>query len=53
MLFQFLEEEFLRYIQCWQEAIENREGFTRAKKAAVFLTPQTYAGLLITGEYFV
>lgn len=51
LLFQFLQQEFLAYLATWKESVSNREGFTKQEKNKMFLTHQTYKGLLTTGGY--
>ena len=52
--FSWLKNEFLRYFQEWKNSIENRPGdFTKNAKSNMFLSWQTYEGLLLTVHSFV
>ena len=47
--FDWLEEDFLKYLKDWSESIEKREGnFTLKERKQMFLSHQTYEGLQIT-----
>ena len=47
-LLQWLKEEFLNYLDCW-EAVHEREGVTSAEKNMMMLSRETKNGLRITG----
>ena len=52
--FSWLKNEFLSYFQEWKNSIENRPGdFTKNAKSNMFLSWQTYEGLLLTVHSFV
>ena len=52
--FSWLKNEFLCYFQEWKNSIENRPGdFTKNAKSNMFLSWQTYEGLLLTVHSFV
>ena len=52
--FSWLKNEFLHYFQEWKNSIENRPGdFTKNAKSNMFLSWQTYEGLLLTVHSFV
>lgn len=48
-LFQFFEE-FLQYLRDWKASVDAREGFSKSEKAKMFLSPQTYTGIVMTGK---
>lgn len=47
-LFQWLETDFLWYLEEWETAVQNREGVTSANKKAMLLSMETLTGLKIT-----
>ena len=50
----WLKNDFLHYFQEWKNSIENRPGdFTKNAKSNMFLSWQTYEGLLLTVHSFV
>ena len=52
--FQFLQNVFLQYLEDWRVSIQTRPGeFTGAQKQKMFLTHQTYIGLVMTVYDFV
>lgn len=52
--FLFLQVEFLQYIEEWRMSTENRPGdFSKAARQKMFLTHQTYKGLVMTVNAFV
>ena len=45
--FEFLENQFLKYLKDWKDAIANRKGaFSKLEKSIMFLSEQTYEGIL-------
>ena len=46
---QWPEEDFLPYMDEWEESVKKREGFTDAQKKRMLLSPQTILGLRMTG----
>lgn len=51
MYFQWLETEFLQYLEDWETAVANREGFSVAEKKSMLLSEETSRGLKLTGTY--
>ena len=47
---QFLAS-FVDYLDEWQLKVKNREGYTRQEKDKMFLSLQTYQGVVTTGMY--
>ncbi|KAK7112467.1 hypothetical protein V1264_011920 [Littorina saxatilis] len=52
--FQFLED-FLQYLEDWRTSVDNRndQPYTRADRQKMFLTHQTYRGLVMTVRAFI
>ena len=50
-LFQWLKDEFLTYLDCWEKSVHDREGFSSAEKNMCLLSQETRNGLRITGIY--
>lgn len=48
-----MEGEFLGYFRKWKQSIQERNGFSKAAKSAMFLTSQTYQGLEMTGIFIL
>ena len=48
-IFQFLER-FLAYLYQWKAGIEARLGFSKAEKDRMFLSQQTFEGIVTTGK---
>ena len=46
---QWLEEEFLGYLEEWEESVASRTGFTAKERAMMCLSRETLDGLRITG----
>ena len=46
---QWLEEEFLPYLDQWEKSVEAREGFTKTQKKQMLLSSETRLGLWMTG----
>ncbi|XP_065673608.1 uncharacterized protein LOC136090694 [Hydra vulgaris] len=52
--FDWLLNEFLNYFSSWKECVKNRKGnFTQNARDCMFISRQTYEGLLITVRSFV
>ena len=47
---QWLEEEFLPYLEEWQQSVTARNGFSSAQKKRMMLSAETLLGLQITGR---
>lgn len=48
---QWLEEEFLPYLDAWEKSVKEREGLSDAQKKRMTLSQETLLGLRITGQY--
>ena len=48
---QWLEEEFLPYLEEWEKSVNNRPGFTKSQKKRMLLSPETLLGLKITSTF--
>ena len=46
---QWLEKDFLGYLDKWEASVRAREGFTRAEKTSMTLSKETLEGLRLTG----
>lgn len=46
---QWLKEEFLGYLDEWEECVNKQLGFTPAQKKMMLLSEETRKGLRITG----
>ncbi len=47
--FEFLENDFLGYVENWKKSVEEREGdFSDSERAKMFLSQQTYNGIKVT-----
>ena len=46
---QWLETEFLQYLEEWESAVQNREGVTPAQRKSMLLSVETLTGLKLTG----
>ena len=52
--FEWLEFEFLKYLDDWKKSIEERNGeFSKAERQTMFISLQTYQGLHITCYSFI
>ena len=51
--FNWLNQEFLDWLEMWEEDIKGREGLTKGEKSVLFLSYQTVEGLRITTKSFV
>ena len=47
--FQWLQDTFLEYLDRWETAVTEREGFTDSEKKAMLLSTETSTGLKLTG----
>ena len=50
---QWLETDFLGYLEQWEQAVKQRDGFTVCEKKTMLLSVETAAGLKLTGLYNV
>lgn len=50
--FNFLECDFLQYLNAWRQSVASREGYTTQQKNKMFLTHQTFKGLIMTVKAF-
>ena len=48
---QWLEEDFLGYLDAWESSVNSRPGYTKTEKGKMMLSPATRIGLRITCEY--
>ena len=46
---QWLEKDFLGYLDEWEASVRAREGFTKAEKKSMTLSKETLEGLRLTG----
>ena len=52
--FDWLENDFLKYLHDWSESVNNRKGdFTVKDRQRMFLAHQTYEGLQITAKSMI
>ncbi|XP_062578102.1 uncharacterized protein LOC134245410 [Saccostrea cucullata] len=51
--FQFLQREFLGYLEQWMTAVKNRQGFSKSEQNKMFLSYQTYEGIVMTVNAFI
>lgn len=51
LVLQWLEEDFLGYLNEWEASVNAREGISDAEKASMLLSQETLEGLHITGLY--
>ena len=47
---QWLEEEFIPYLDNWERSVQEREGFSNAQKLTMLLSAETRLGLRLTGK---
>ena len=52
-VFQWLEKEFLAYLDDWERSVNEREGYTTAQKNRMILSKETLLGLRITGILYL
>ena len=50
-LLQWLEQEFIPYLDEWEKSVEDREGFSNLAKKQMLLSPATLLGIRMTGMY--
>lgn len=50
---QWLEEEFLPYLDSWEESVCVRKGFDDKQKENMLLSDITRFGLRVTGNYYI
>ena len=53
MYVQWLEEEFLPYLDSWEESVRKRKGFAAKSKEKMLLTNTTRLGLRVTGNSYI
>ena len=46
---QWLREEFLPYLERWEESVSKREGYSKVEEKMMLLSQETRNGLRITG----
>ena len=49
---QWLEDDFLSYLDTWEESVKEREGFSNAQQSMMLLSKETRLGLRITGTQY-
>ena len=50
---QFLESEFLPYLDAWEDSVKNRQGeFGDGEHKRMLLSSETLLGIRITSEYY-
>ena len=49
MHLQWLKDDFLNYLNAWEEKVSEREGYSTAQKEKMLITKETRKGLKITG----
>ena len=47
---QWLENDFLGYLDEWEEDVKSREGFEKDEQNLMLLSSETMTGLRMTGE---
>ena len=47
---QWLEEDFLLYLECWEKSVQARKEFSKSAKNKMLLSAETRAGLKFTGK---
>ena len=50
MYFQWLKEEFLQYLQDWENSVGKRKGYTPKAKSMMLITQETRFGIRATGQ---
>ena len=48
---QWLTEEFLGYLNDWEQCVNERQGYTKSQKNMMMLSQETLLGLRITSEF--
>lgn len=51
--FQWLEDDFLTYLNEWEASVKGREGFEDVQKKRMLLSEQTLLGLRMTGDFII
>lgn len=46
-----MKEEFISYLDEWEESVEERKGFSQIAKKKMQLSPETFLGIRMTGDY--
>ena len=49
-LLQWLEDDFLGYLNQWERSVKVRQGFNKKEKARMMLSPATMLGLRMTSK---
>lgn len=49
IMLQWLENDFLNYLDEWEQSVKQRKGFTPAQRTMMLLSPETLEGLRMTG----
>ena len=49
MLTQWLEEEFLPYLESWEKSVHERDGFSAKEKEMMLMPKETRLGITETG----
>ena len=52
-MFQWLEEDFIGYLDQWEESVHSLDGMSKTQKNKMLLSPETRLGLRITGKIIV
>lgn len=47
---QWLEDDFIGYLDAWEESVQALHGFTKTQKNKMLLSPETRLGLRTTGK---
>ena len=50
---QWLEKDFLGYLQKWEDMVKSRPGFSPSEKEKMLLTRETRVGIKITGKFSI
>ena len=50
---QWLEDDFLTYLNEWEASVKGREGFEDVQKKQMLLSEQTLLGLRMTGDFII
>ena len=52
VIVQWLEVEFLGYLDRWETSVRDRPGLSRAQQNNMLLSPETCLGLRTTGKHY-
>ena len=52
-LLQWLEDDFLGYLDQWEKSVKVRQGFSKKEKARMLLSPATMLGLRMTSKAYL